>query len=296
MKTLVVKLGAAGDVLRTTPLLSVLPGDIFWITSRENLILLADNQRLARSVAWEEASNLTSFEYDLVINLEDSREVSEFVRCLRFNDLFGAHLSESNVVTYTDSSREWFDLSLISRFGSKEADQLKLRNRKSYQDMLFRGLGYEFRDDNYYLPKSVESDLVGDIAIADRAGSVWPMKNWAYYGDLKVMLEGYGYKVNVLPQRRTILQHIADVQNHQCLVSGDSLPMHIALGNRINCVSIFQCTSPWEIHGYGVQTQIVSPQIEKYFYKRNFEAEATRSITVAHVYDATVRSLAALRS
>ena len=60
-------------------------------------------------------------------------------------------------------------------------------------------------------------------------------------------------KGNILQNRPSLLQHLADVQGHRCLVSGDSLPMHLAIGSGVRCVSIFTCTSPWEIYGYGLQ-------------------------------------------
>ena len=40
MKTLIVKLGAMGDVIRTTPLLHVLEGDVCWVTKKESIPLL----------------------------------------------------------------------------------------------------------------------------------------------------------------------------------------------------------------------------------------------------------------
>ena len=40
MKNLIIKLGALGDVLRTTPLLHILQGDIYWITKKEAIPLL----------------------------------------------------------------------------------------------------------------------------------------------------------------------------------------------------------------------------------------------------------------
>ena len=111
------------------------------------------------------------------------------------------------------------------------------------------------------------------------------MKKWAFYDQLKLKLEQKtGYKVNLLPKRSTVLEHIADVQNHKCLVSGDSLPMHIALGSGTRCVTIFQCTSPWEIHDYQLQRKVVSPLLGKYFYKRHFDVEATTCIALDEVY------------
>lgn len=288
MKILIIKLGAAGDVLRTTPILNVLTGDIVWITSSDNRVLLGGNERINRCISWEDVEGLATLEYDLVINLEDSITVGQFVQRLKYKYIFGAYLNKSNVLVYTDTSQEWFDLSLISRFGKEKADELKLQNRKSYQDMLFRGLGFEFKDEPYYLPLVRSSELIGDIAIADKAGSVWPMKNWAFYSELMTKLQTAGYKVNMLPQRATILEHVADVQSHKYLISGDSLPMHIALGSGMKCVTIFQCTSPWEIYDYGLQTKITSPLLERYFYKRTFDQEATTCISVEHVCTAVM--------
>lgn len=152
---------------------------------------------------------------------------------------------------------------------------MKLKNRRCYQEIIFNGLGYTFKGEPYLLPNPIATYLVGDIALAPYAGAVWPMKNWAYYDGLKSRLERSGYKVNFLPARSSMLEHLADVQNHRYLVSGDTLPMHIALGYRKDCTSIFICTSPWEIHGYGLQRKIVSPKLSDYFYRRDFDVKAT---------------------
>jgi ADP-heptose:LPS heptosyltransferase len=130
--------------------------------------------------------------------------------------------------------------------------------------------------------------LEGDVAIAAEAGPVWPMKNWAYYGPLQQALEKRGLKVNVLPKRSTLLEHLADVRNHRCVVGGDSLPMHFALGAGRRCVSIFNCTSPWEIHDYGLQTKLISPLLEEFFYRRNFDPRATTAISLEEVLKAVL--------
>ena len=65
------------------------------------------------------------------------------------------------------------------------------------------------------------------------------MKNWAYYDDLERTLKRNGLIVNILPKRSSVLEHLGDVSNHRCLVSGDTLPMHLALGSEVRCVSLF---------------------------------------------------------
>ena len=285
MKILIIKLGATGDVVRTTTLLNVLNGEIHWLTADDNLILLNTIKQITKCIPWSKADVLRNEDYDFVINLEDYLHTARLLNEIKHKELFGAYLNRSNNLTYTESSKEWFDISIISNFGIKKADELKFNNRKTYQEMIFNGLGYTFRGEKYFLPKSPDSDLVGDIAIAPNSGSVWPMKNWAYYDELKVKLEGHGYAVNALPIRNSLLEHIGDIRNHHYLISGDTLPMHIALGNEIKCLTIFICTSPWEIYDYGLQRKITSPYLEEFFYKRYFNVKATTSISLEEVYN-----------
>src|SRR5713101_7813028 len=203
MSVLIIKLGATGDVVRTTPLLRRLDGPVSWITAENNLALLEGIDREVRCVSWENRRRVADTVYDLVINLEDDRETSSFLRQLNFKQLFGAYLSDNDQLTYTSDSRSWFDLSLISAYGREEADRLKLLNRRTYQELIFEGLGLGFKGETYYLPPSQLTELKGDIAISATAGPVWPMKTWAYYDELKNELESGGLKVNTLQSRST---------------------------------------------------------------------------------------------
>lgn len=291
MNTLVLKLGATGDVVRSTPLLHCFLGNVTWITAADNVPLLVGLRDSFCCLAWEERDAARSCSYDLVINLEDTPEVAGYVQSLQYRQLFGAFAGPGGSLRYTEGARGWFDLSLISTYGRQEADRLKWRNRRSYQDLVFSGLGFEFRGETYLLPGSPQTDLSGDVAIAPEAGPVWPMKNWAFYAELRECLETEGLRVNVLPKRETLLQHLADIRQHRCLVSGDSLPMHLALGSGRPCVTLFNCTSPWEIYDYGLQTQLVSPLLEEFFYKRHFDPRARSAISFEQVLEAVLAQL-----
>jgi heptosyltransferase-2 len=292
MRTLVIKLNATGDVVRTTPLLRRLPGHVTWVTAPENLPLLDGMSEKLSCISWEDRQAALDSGYDLVINLEDDAAIAAFASSVRHDRRFGAYFDDRLGVRYTDDARGWFDLSLVSVHGKSRADQLKYLNRRSYQELLFEGLGLRFSGERYLLPRPRRTDLAGDVAIAPVAGPVWPMKNWAYYDVLARDLERNGLQVNVLPRRATLIEHLGDIANHRCLVSGDSLPMHLALGAGIPCVTLFTCTSPWEIHGYGLQRQIVSPLLGEYFYKRGMDPRATAAIPVEPVFDAVVDVLA----
>jgi glycosyl transferase family 9 (putative heptosyltransferase) len=291
MKILILKLNATGDVVRTTPLLHCLKGEITWITARNNIALLDGLSANLRSLCWEDRDSVRSEDYDLVINLEDEVELAAFVKGIRYKQVFGAYLNGTNGLSYTEDSRRWFDMSLISAYGKQRADALKLQNRRTYQELIFEGLGLRFGGEKYVLPEPQFTDLYGDVAIAPVAGAVWPMKNWAFYAELKGELEARGLTVNILPKRSTLLEHLNDVRNHRCLVGGDSLPMHFALGTNTRCVSLFTCTSPWEIYDYGLQTKIVSPLLGEFFYQRGFNSRATTAIGLSEVLDATLGQL-----
>jgi ADP-heptose:LPS heptosyltransferase len=288
MNTLITKLGASGDVVRTTPLLSSLTGQATWLTAAKNVVLLEGSKNNLGCVVWEERERVLETHYDLAINLEDTLDVAEFLKTVECREIFGAYLNSDNTLRYTENSKDWFDLSLISSHGRQEADRLKSLNRRTYQEMIFCGLGFSFAGEPYLLPKPVETELSGDVAIAADAGPIWPMKRWAYYDELKQRLEEQGLTVNVLPRRSSLLQHLADVGNHQCLVGGDSLPMHFALGTGTRCVTLFNCTSPWEIYDYGIQKKIVSPLLDQFFYKRGYDERATTAISVEEVFGAVM--------
>lgn len=283
MKILVIKLGASGDVIRTTTLLHLFNEGVDWITSDANAILLYGLPKVNKIITESELNETKFDEYDLIINLEDSLEAANILQLLKYKDLFGSYLDKSGKIVCTESSKEWFDLSLISKYGINKANQLKFENQKSFQELVFSGLGYKFNYHPYLLLKTTLSNLMGDVAIPPKAGKVWTMKNWQYYNEPTYYLVSKGLIVNYLPQRNTMLEHLADVRNHAYLISGDSLPMHFALGINVSCISLFICTSLTEIFDYEIQNKIISPQLDKYFYRRDYDENAVKSISLENV-------------
>jgi hypothetical protein len=58
---------------------------------------------------------------------------------------------KENKISYTKESKEWYDMSLISKYGKEKEDLLKWKNRKSYQEILFEMLGEEFKGEECWL-------------------------------------------------------------------------------------------------------------------------------------------------
>jgi ADP-heptose:LPS heptosyltransferase len=295
-KTLILKLSAAGDVVRTTTLLHRLDGHITWVTAQSNMPLINGLRPGLRCLCWEERARARDCSYDLVLNLEDDLETARFATSIESDRIFGAIVDHEGRIGYTTDASRWFDLGLISAHGRRRADELKYRNRSSFQELIYGALGWHFSGEPYLLPDPKPTKLAGDVALAPTAGLVWPMKAWAHYDALKNSLEAAGLRVSILPQRASILQHIADIRQHRCLVGADSLPMHLALGSGVRCVTLFNCTSPWEIHSYGLQIKLVSPLLREHFYSRKFDHRALTAITLEAVVEAVQLQIACQHS
>src|SRR5437588_532768 len=137
MRLLIIKLGATGDVVRTTPLLRRLGGTITWLTASRNAVLLQGVHKDLECLPWEKRRLAFAADYDLVINLEDDAECSAFIQQLTKaktvpspwpspqgegtnTRAFGAYPDATGAVRYTKDSSAWFDLSLISNFGRQQ--------------------------------------------------------------------------------------------------------------------------------------------------------------------------------
>ena len=95
MNVLIIKLGATGDVVRTTPLLRRLSGSVTWITAAKNGVLLDGLSDNLRHFSWEERARALDIPYDLAINLEDTLEVAMFLKSVRPAEIFGAYVDSS---------------------------------------------------------------------------------------------------------------------------------------------------------------------------------------------------------
>jgi len=275
-RTLIIKIGAAGDVLRTTPLLHKLSGDaVTWVTGRTALPLLAGNPRIARALTPGGFSRINGEKFDWVINFDESAAACRIASAARAPRKTGARLDRGKPV-YCESSAPWFDMSLISRHGIPAADKLKYRARKSYQDYLFEACGFKFAGEEYFLPTAPAGALAPLVAVEKRAGPKWPLKHWPGYCNLTALFRKNHINFFILRQRKNLRDYISDIGRCTLLVSGDTLAMHLALALRKSAVAIFNCTSPWEIYGYGRLSKVVNPGLAGMFYSRRaFDGKGT---------------------
>jgi heptosyltransferase-2 len=257
--TLIIKLGAMGDVLRTTTILRVLDGPVTWVTRPASLPLLENIARLEAVVPFEAAApRLRGRHFDLVACLDDEPEACQLLDLVTWDRQVGARLQDG-AVTYGESARPWYDMGLVSRFGKERADELKRLNRRSYQEHLFAMFGREFTGQDYvfgYEPRPVSRRRLG---IEMRADARWQWKRWVRYPELIDRLRADGLDVVVFAQRDDLRDFIADVNGCGLVVTGDTLTMHVALALHKPVIAVFGPTSSPEIHGYGRLTKVVSP-------------------------------------
>jgi heptosyltransferase II len=285
-KILLIKTSALGDVMRTTPLLPALKGEVTWVTARDAFPLLEGLRQITHLKAIDDRREILSESFDWVINLDEDSRAVDLASRIDKNKLTGIY-REGDQIAYTEAGKEWFDMSLVSRFSRQEADALKFLNRKSWQTMLFEMAGLEFSGEPYLLPISLETRPVpGLVAVETRAGERWPIKRWGGYPALMTRLEAAGRTVETLRQRDSLGEYVNDINRCETLICGDTLAMHIglALGKRV--ITIFTCTSPHEIYGYGRMTKLVSPLLERFFYSREYNEEAVNCIPMEQVFKA----------
>ena len=294
-KILVIKIGATGDVIRTTTLLHLFPNAaITWITASYNkLILPQHNPALQRILAIEDiaASGVLEEHFDRIISLDDDMKCASLASSISHDKLFGAYVADGKVL-YTEDANEWFDMGLSSRFGKARADELKWENTHSFQDILFRMLGHQFNNHPYFLFEDIHRERKPlRIGIENRSGNRWPTKIWHRYAELGELLKNEGYDVVFFQDRDTLKEYMEDIAECSLMISGDTLGMHIALALNIPCVTVFTCTSAVEIHGYGLMEKIVSPELKKAYYKNEYVPEAVESIPMEAFVQAVHKQL-----
>jgi heptosyltransferase-2 len=283
--TLIIKTAAAGDVVRTTTLLNVFEGTIYWVTSPQCKALLPlDTPGLNVLTIEEAAHTLKDQHFTRLISLEEDRDCAALASLMKAKQLTGVYLSNEKM-SYTDDSAHWFDMSRISKFGLQKANELKAANQLSYQDCIFKMIGEQFNRQPYRIYSNNTVKHTGKIiGIEKRSGHTWPDKRWWGYDKLIERLRQEGKNMKVFEQRDNIGDYLDDIAGCSHIVSGDTLAMHIAMAYNKTCTAIFNCTSPAEIYDYGLLKKVVSPVLNKYFYSTREDKEAIESVSVEEVY------------
>ena len=289
-KILLIKLGAIGDIVRTTPLLRALKGEVYWVTRQKGIPVLPDS--IDHIIDMSAFEHIIDVVFDQVICLDDEYDAAKIASIVKKRELIGTYLSEKGKISYTKSSAEWFDMGLISVFGKDRADYFKKQNIRSYQEILFSMLGLRFRGEEYMISgkylQSPKRDKI-KVGLETRAGDRWPTKQWDKYHQLAAALSSQGYETKIFHHRESILDYIGDINSCEIVVCGDTLAMHIALALKKQVVALFICTSPTEIYDYGRMQKIISPYLKDAFYAKDYSEKAVNAVSFQKVNEAVIK-------
>lgn len=197
MKILIIKLGAIGDVLRTTSLLPALKekykdSTIYWFTEKESLYLLDNNKLIDKVVIYSKKNIdfLKNIFFDIVINLDEDFEACSLATKINKKNLFGFYIKD-NKITPTMGAKEYFDMSALGK--KPKNDILKKKNKKTYQELTCQIIGLntksaymklDLRKEQKVFARDFkrrynieESDTV--IGVNTGSGDRWPSKQYS---------------------------------------------------------------------------------------------------------------------
>jgi len=193
-RILVIKLGAMGDVLRTTPILRGLrahcdPCHITWLTDPASENLLVKNPLIDRIMTWRHSSTLMlqAEQFDLALNFEKEPQALALDELTRVKEKRGFALHPAGTLGIHNAASEY-----ALRLGID--DELKFRlNRKSMPEILFEMAEIPYDGEEYVYDLS---DYAGRFAsdfsrlknlnpsrpvvgLNTGCGSVFPTKQWS---------------------------------------------------------------------------------------------------------------------
>ena len=194
-----IKVGALGDVVRTT---AILPGlkrlfpdmELTWITSPAAFPLIEGNPYVARVVAFNGSPDepWRHCDYDWVISLDDEERLCDLAASLKSRRLSGAYRNGSGC-TYTVDLAPWFGMGLMrpaGQGGLERANELKRSNCKTYGEILYRCLGLSKPIARPFIRVPAEkrrraaewvrsNQFLGPlVGLNTGAGSRWRFKSW----------------------------------------------------------------------------------------------------------------------
>lgn len=194
-RILIIKLGAIGDVIRTTPLIRVLrktlpSRHIHWLTHTPE-ILPPEVDRAFRFTA-EHIEILKSTKYELLINLDKDAEA-----CCLAEEI---HAGRKRGFGWTGSACRPLDRASRRKWLTGLFDDENRKNTRSYPEEIFEIAGFEFRGEEYLLPGPDPGKWripkgKGVIGLNTGCGGRWTTRLWPedYWVKLGRELRKNGY-------------------------------------------------------------------------------------------------------
>jgi len=283
-RILIIKLGAIGDVIRTTPLLHRLKAEyphsaIYWLTYSPLVVPKIVDHVLKFTP--EDVVRLQQTEFDLLINLDKDAEACALANSISAKEKKGFVFR--NGIPWP-ANEQAMDKYLTGLF-----DDLSRVNQKSYLQELFEICGYEFAGEKYILdnfsgsyqwPLDRTKKVIGlNTGCGGRWKSrLWAEENWISLAQ-QLLLKGYQVLLLGGPEEHEknlrlaqasraaylghfpLQQFISEMDQCDLVVTAVTMAMHIAIGLGKKLV-LFNNTfnrNEFEMYGLG---EILEPEFE----------------------------------
>jgi len=270
-RILIIKLGSAGDVIRTTPLLRKLKekfpeSEISWISRFPEVIpsMVDNNYSLENN---EHLMILLGEEFDFLFNLDKEKIACSLAKIICAKTKKGFTLERGKCVPIDkDAERSWL-LGIDNK--------LKKKNRKTYQEEIFEICGFKYKGEEYVIdlpktqPKKSKKIIIGlNTGCGQRwRTKAWPKKYWIRLAqqlkkNYEVWLLGGKNEDKLNKEISKIsgakyfghfpLKKFIEICNAvDILITTDTLALHIGIGLKKKIVALFGPTSADEIDLYG---------------------------------------------
>lgn len=239
-RILIIKLDAAGDVLRSTSILPAFktgnPGlSVWWVTENSSKPLLEKNPFIDVLLGIDPAlpTLLSTVSFSRAYNFDMGRKAAAILAMANSPAKKGFGLSpEGSVIPLEKSAETWFEMGIF--------DSVKRANRRTYQDHLFQlgGLTYQGEEPQLILTakenewargfssKNKLSKFKKIVGFNIGSGGRWPMKRWRLDGfawlakNLKKKNPRLGILLFGGPEERDLMPALVKQLKGLCLPTG----------------------------------------------------------------------------
>jgi heptosyltransferase-2 len=282
-RILIIKLGAAGDVIRTTPLLRRLRAEfpdahITWLSDYPELVPASHVDKILDFKSFD-VFYLLGAEFDLLYSLDKDYSAVSLASLVKAKVKKGFVLKD-NKPNPADKDAE-------HKYLTGLFDDVSRENKKHYVQEIFEICGFEFKDEKYVfeLPadKPALPKLKGPvIGLNTGCGSRWTTRLWSEekWGELVKLIMGRGYTVLLLggPQEDELNKRLAKQSGAKYLgtfplqqflhvvdlcdliVTQVTMALHIALGLGTKVVLLNNIFNRHEFYLYGLGDILEPPK------------------------------------
>ncbi len=286
-KILIIKLGAIGDVIRTTPLLRKIrkefpDAQITWLTYSPEILSTNWINRILH-VSTENIELLKNLNFDWLINLDKDSIAISLTNSISAKKKSGFTIDDFGHAKPISSKAEE-DKWLTGLF-----DDLNKKNTKNYMQEIFEICDYNFKGEEYILDienSGIDWNINKDkkvIGLNTGCGGRWTSRLWIteYWIKLAKDLVSCGYEVIILggeqeDKKNKLIQKesgakyfgyfslkvFMDLLN-QCdtIVSAVTMAMHLAVGLKKNLILFNNIFNKNEFYLYG-RGEILEPDFD----------------------------------